>query len=583
MYNISRKAVRYYLKRRNLEMSNKEKKGNGLNYKRTFLIGFGFLACMLMWSVYNSYVPVIFRGKLTELTDGGRTLPGILSVPLFVNAIMTIDNVFGVIFQPYFGKKSDSTRSKFGKRMPYIIVCLPICAIFFALIPVAATVKATALSVVLMMSVIILFNFTMSVWRSPVVSLMPDFTPSHLQSDANAVINIMGGIGQVFGFVAGTIGAAVAGLVGFTAMSEALKAKTNSLGQILETSTQLIGGKEVVAPVIKFADGVTEAFKNANLETIEKFITGNRDALYMNGNEVVSSADKGQLIAEKVAKVSANGEFSYVNYTPVFAVAAVIAVISLVILVLFYKKNKQYDLSKDTYIETKTEEKPKKIKIKDLPITKDEKKSLLIMLAALFLINNATEAIIPNFTNFADITLGVKPIFSTLMMAVFAVSLALFGIPAGNLGRKLGRKKTIVIGLLGVIIFFGVYLAISKIFGNQSTITWISFWVAIVVGGACVGMININTLPLVLAIGGRDYVGTFTGYYYTATFSAAITGPLLCGLVIGLFNEDYNYMFLFCAVMFLVGLLVITQVKHGEVSKDEDTEWLDKAVEDAQD
>ena len=46
-----------------------KKTKTGLNYKQTFLIGFGFMGCMLMWSVYNSYVPVIFRAKLTELTS----------------------------------------------------------------------------------------------------------------------------------------------------------------------------------------------------------------------------------------------------------------------------------------------------------------------------------------------------------------------------------------------------------------------------------------------------------------------------------------------------------------------------------
>ena len=95
--------------------------------------------------------------------------------------------------------------------------------------------------------------------------------------------------------------------------------------------------------------------------------------------------------------------------------------------------------------------------------------------------------------------------------------------------------------------------------------------------------ITVNTLPLVLAIGGREFVGTFTGYYYTATFSAAVSGPILCGLLIGLFNEDYNFMFLFCALAFLVGLAIISRVKHGEVSKDEDTSWLDEAVQNADD
>ncbi len=549
-------------------MPKTKKKGSGLNYKRTFLIGFGFMGCMLMWSVYNSYVPVIFRAKLTEITNGGEALPGILSVALLVNAIMTIDNIFGVIFQPYFGKRSDRTYTKWGKRMPYIIICLPICALFFSLIPVAATLKAGVLSIALMMAVIIFFNFTMSVWRSPVVSLMPDFTPSHLQSDANAVINIMGGIGQMIGFVVGTIATTLVGLLGFTSMQAALKAKTNTLGQILQTNAD-------GSPVVKYATGF-----NPNLaeykEHVENFIASGRDKLYFNGTSFSSSGDKAQLVAEKVAKTPVE----YVNYTPIFVVAAVISVLCLVVLVIFYKRNKQYDLSKDLVIENKNGEKTKKIKIKDLPISKEERRSLLVMLAALFLINNATEAIVPNFTNFALDTLNVKPIYSTLMMAVFAVSLAAFGIPAGAMGRKLGRKKTIIIGLSVIVIMFIIYLAVSQFVTNRA-FTWVVLWIALVVGGAAVGCININTLPLVLAIGGRDYVGTFTGYYYTATFSAAITGPILCGGLIGLFGEDYNYMFLFCAIMFAIGLGVITQVKHGESSKDEDTSWIDEAVENA--
>ena len=553
-------------------MGNKQKKGNGLNYKQTFLIGFGFMGCMLMWSVYNSYVPVIFRAKLTELTDGGSKLPAFLSVALLVNAIMTIDNVFGVIFQPYFGKKSDGTRTKWGKRMPYIILCLPICAVFFSLIPVAATVKAGALSIILMMTVIIFFNFTMSVWRSPVVSLMPDFTPSHLQSDANAVINIMGGIGQMIGFVVGTIATTLVGLLGFTAMKEALQAKTNSLGQILATNPD----GSVAVKYLNGFDPNASAYK----EHVENFIASGKDKLYLVNGSLSSAGTDAQLVAEKAVDMS-KGAPQYVNYTPIFVVAATIAVLCLVVLMLFYKKNKQNDLSANAVIENTEGEKPKKIKIKELPISKEEKRSLVTMLAALFLINNATEAIVPNFTNFALDTLNVKPIYSTLMMAIFAVSLAAFGIPAGAMGRKLGRKKTIIIGLSVIVVMFAIYLAVSQFVANR-TFTWIVLWIALVVGGAAVGCININTLPLVLAIGGREYVGTFTGYYYTATFSAAITGPILCGLLIGLFNDDYNFMFLFCAIMFAVGLAVITQVKHGE-STAEDEEWIQEAVEAAED
>ena len=491
-----------------------------LNYGRTILIGFGFMGCMLLWSVYNSFVPVILRGKLSEIFASGGAFATFInthpfmswvSVALIVNAIMTIDNIFGVIFQPFFGKKSDRTRSKLGKRMPYILICMPVCALFFCFVPVAATVRAAGLSILLMMSVIVCFNFLMSVWRSPVVSLMPDFTPSHLQSDANAVINIMGGIGQMMGFVIGTIAAALCGIFGMAELSSALKAKTNDLGQIVD--------------------------------------------------------ETGALILK-------NGEPQYVNYTPVFVVTAVIAVLCIVVLLVFYRKNSRFDLSAKADELQSAEaagSKPGKIKIKNLPISKEEKRSLLIMLAALFLINNATEAIIPNFTNFANTTLHVAPIYSTLMMAVFAVSLAAFGIPAGVMGRKLGRKKTIIIGLIAIVIMFAIYLSISQFAkpgadGSVNKFTWVALWIALVVGGAAVGCVNINTLPLVLAIGGREFVGTFTGYYYTATMSASVTGPILCGLVIGLFNEDYNFMFLFCAIFFALGLAVITQVRHGESS-----------------
>jgi MFS family permease len=514
------------------EKVEKVEKQEKLNYKRTFLIGFGFMGCMLLWSVYNSYVPVILRGKLSQLgiaeLSSSHAWLAWLSVPLIVNAIMTIDNVFGVIFQPHFGKRSDRTHTKLGKRMPYILICLPICAAFFTIIPVAATVRAAGLSILLMMAVIICFNFLMSVWRSPVVSLMPDFTPSELQSDANAVINIMGGIGQMVGFVVGTIASTACGLIGFKVLSENLKASTNELGEVLDANGQVV--------------------------------------------------------------LNAAGEPTYVNYTPVFLVAAIIAVLCLVVLYFFYKKNKQYDLSANVgFEETENkEEKKEKIKIKNLPLTKAEKRSLFIMLGSLFLINNATEAIVPNFTNFANDTLKVSPIYSTLMMAVFAVSLAVFGIPAGKMGRKLGRKKTIMIGLGAIVAMFAVYLTISQVLpanadGSVNKFTWIALWVALVVGGAAVGCININTLPLVLAIGGREYVGTFTGYYYTATMSASVTGPILCGLVIGLFHEDYNFMFFFCAIFFALGLIAINGVRHGEVAKGEDTAWIDEAVQNADD
>ena len=80
--------------------------------------------------------------------------------------------------------------------MPYILVGVPVCALLFALIPLAN-------SLFMMMATIILFNLVMSTWRSPVVALMPDVTPPVLRSKANGVINLMGGVGSIIALLGG--------------------------------------------------------------------------------------------------------------------------------------------------------------------------------------------------------------------------------------------------------------------------------------------------------------------------------------------------------------------------------------------
>ncbi len=153
-----------------------------LNYKQTFLIGFGFFASSIAWAMYNNYVPVLLGNYLTSTT--------------LIGLVMTFDNIFGVIFQPVFGTLSDKTMTRSGRRMPYILIGIPVCAAAFPFIPFTKTLFS-------LMAVIIIFNFVMSTWRAPVVALMPDLTPAPLRSQANGIINFMGGLGSLFSFFAG--------------------------------------------------------------------------------------------------------------------------------------------------------------------------------------------------------------------------------------------------------------------------------------------------------------------------------------------------------------------------------------------
>ena len=157
-----------------------------LDYKKTFLLGFGFLGISLIWSVYNSYVPIFLREY---------------NLPLWlVGLVMTFDNMAGVTIQPYVGFLSDRTRTRFGRRIPFLMIGAPIGAIFFSLI---AVLHLAAPNFALLMAVIIIMNIAMAIFRTPTVALMPDITPSPLRSKANVIINLMGGLGATLAFLGG--------------------------------------------------------------------------------------------------------------------------------------------------------------------------------------------------------------------------------------------------------------------------------------------------------------------------------------------------------------------------------------------
>lgn len=80
--------------------------------------------------------------------------------------------------------------------------------------------------------------------------------------------------------------------------------------------------------------------------------------------------------------------------------------------------------------------------------------------------------------------------------------------------------------------------------------------------------ITVNTLPLVLEIGGLDKVGTFTGYYYTATFSAQIASPIVYGIV-RMISGTYMSLFVYSPIMFILSMLCIFVVRHGEAIPEE--------------
>ncbi|QRN83131.1 MFS transporter [Chloroflexota bacterium] len=153
------------------------------NYLKTFLLGFGFFGVSVIWSVYNAFVPLILDERF-GLEAG------------FIAFIMVLDNIAALIIQPPLGVFSDRLRSPIGRRLPFIVVGAPFAAAMFGIIPSAHALPLFIFSCVTLL-------LAMAFWRTPVVALMPDITPSGSRSQANGIINLMGGLGTVLATLIG--------------------------------------------------------------------------------------------------------------------------------------------------------------------------------------------------------------------------------------------------------------------------------------------------------------------------------------------------------------------------------------------
>ena len=156
-----------------------------LNNKRTILVGLAFLSICAFWQMYNSVIPKI----LTYTFHLDETYSGI---------IMAADNVLALFLLPLFGAISDKSRSRMGRRMPFILCGTGCAVLLMMLLPILDNSYAASPSVtklVLFIAVLGLLLVAMGTYRSPAVALMPDVTPKPLRSRANAIINLMGAVG----------------------------------------------------------------------------------------------------------------------------------------------------------------------------------------------------------------------------------------------------------------------------------------------------------------------------------------------------------------------------------------------------
>jgi len=154
----------------------------GVPLRKVAAIGVGFGALTVAWSVYNAYMPLLLLRFIDSAALRG--------------AIMGLDNLMALLLIPVVGAWSDRVDGRWGRRLPFVLVGMPLAAIAFALLPVSATAFWT------LIAVDIVFLLAMTVLRAPVIALMPDHVEPARRSTANGVINLMGGVGGIVAFFA---------------------------------------------------------------------------------------------------------------------------------------------------------------------------------------------------------------------------------------------------------------------------------------------------------------------------------------------------------------------------------------------
>lgn len=250
---------------------------------------------------------------------------------------------------------------------------------------------------------------------------------------------------------------------------------------------------------------------------------------------------------------NAQGETVYSNdqsFYPVFITIAAFMLVAVLIMVFTVKENKEVAATKP-YMEEESEETTEEGKL-----SKPVFKSLALILLSVFLWFMAYNAVTTAFSRYCVNVWGADlGTSSSYLLTATVAAIAAF-VPLGFLSAKVGRKNTVLIGIvmMTVCYFIAIFLR------TQTPIMYLIFGV-VGIGWAA---INVNSFPMVVEMSSGADVGKYTGFYYTFSMAAQITTPLLSGLLIDKLGFGYNVLFPYAVAFSVLSFVTMSMVKHGD-------------------
>ncbi len=238
------------------------------------------------------------------------------------------------------------------------------------------------------------------------------------------------------------------------------------------------------------------------------------------------------------------------DYYPLFLTVGILMIVGVTLLFFTIKENKLRQEIEIDEVEETTEE----TSVVSGPLPKDVKKSLVFILLSVAFWFIAYNAVTTAFSRYATEVWGLEGGGYADCLMIATVAAIISYIPIGMISSKIGRKKTILIG----IVLLGSCFLVAGLYPTYH-ITMVIFFGIIGFAWAAIG---VNSYPMVVEMSKSGDVGKYTGYYYTFSMAAQVITPILSGALLE--HVSYRTLFPYSVTFCILAFITMSQVKHGD-------------------
>ncbi|MCD7754944.1 MAG: MFS transporter [Firmicutes bacterium] len=491
-----------------------------LNYKRTILVGFAFFLISAFWQAYDATIPVILTNKFGM----SQTWSGV---------IMALDNILAVFLLPVFGAISDKcVGNRLGRRTPFILIGTILAAVAFVGLSFVDALQLEHISQ---------------------VAAIDDPAALEIIYDTQADKTLLTPEGDSF-VLAETFtkeefiqirstenGDDYTNYVAPARQAYAAEATAQSPQVLIAFIVLLL---VVLVAMSTFRSPAVALMPDVTLKPLRSRANAVINLMGTAGGILV-------LVLGIVFSTSST-QNALMRYTGFYTVIAGIMLIALGIFMATVREKKWAQQMQEESVRLQIEDAPSESG-GSRSLSAGEKRSLIFILLSIALWYFGYNAVTSKYAVYAGNILQ-KDYNTTLLLAQAAAVVAY--LPAGMVASKIGRKKTILGGVVLLAAAFG-----AAGFMRSSSPTWLMN-VLFALAGIGWATINVNSFPMVVEMCSGGDVGKYTGYYYTASMTAQIFTPMLSGFLMD--RLGMTILFPYAAIFAALAFVTMSLVKHGD-------------------